>query len=68
MITDATAGKALLSMEWGRNPLVLTTTADPHQLTVTLPDGSTRSATRHQPAANITHRSRQDPSAPSSTR
>ena len=68
MITDATAGKALLSMEWGRNPLVLTTTADPHQLTVTLPDGSTRSATRHQPAANITHRSRQYPSPPSSTR
>ena len=69
MIIDATAGKALLSMKWGRNPVVLTTTTtDPHQLTVTLPDGSTRSATRHQPAVNITHRSRQYPSAPSSTR
>jgi hypothetical protein len=68
MIIDATAGKALLSMEWGRNPLVLTTTTDPHQLTVTLPDGSTRSATRHQPVANITQRSPQYPSAPSSTR
>jgi hypothetical protein len=68
MIIDATAGKALLSMQWGRNPLVLTTTTDPHQLTVTLPDGSTRSATRHQPVANITQRSPQYPSAPSSTR
>ena len=69
MIIDAAAGKALLSMEWGRNPVVLTTTTtDPHQLTVTLPDGSTRSATRHQPAASITHRSRQYPSPPSSTR
>jgi hypothetical protein len=69
MIIDAAAGKALLSLEWGRNPVVLTTTTtDPHQLTVTLPDGSTRSATRHQPATNITHHSRQYPSAPSSTR
>jgi hypothetical protein len=62
MIIDAAAGKALLSLELGRNQVLLTTTANPHQLAVTLPDGSTRSATRHPLHSNINSSHGQKPS------
>jgi hypothetical protein len=62
MIIDAAAGKALLSLELGRNQVLLTTTANPHQLAVTLPDGSTRSATRHPLHSNINSNHGQKPS------
>ena len=46
IVMEAAAGKALLSMDYGRQEALITTTADPDRVTLTLPDGSTKMAVR----------------------
>ena len=46
IVMEAAAGKALLSMDYGKQEALITTTADPDRVTLTLPDGSTKMAVR----------------------
>jgi hypothetical protein len=43
---EAAAGKALLSLDYGKKEVLITTTTDPDRVALTLPDGSTKMAAR----------------------
>ena len=46
IVMEAAAGKALLSMDYGKQEVLITTTTDPNRVTLTLRDGSTKMAVR----------------------
>jgi hypothetical protein len=46
IVMEAAAGKALLSLDYGKKEVLITTTTDPDRVALTLPDGSTKMAAR----------------------